>query len=233
VAPGRIQAEYFDNGPQFTAYYDTTPANEGGAFRNTMVDIENSVVGGYNVGWLVRGEWMSYTVNVAESGVYRVDWRVASAAPGGQVMLLMDNVLLVGPVAVPVTGGWQSFVTATDSALVSITAGTRVFKVFVWSAGFNLDYFDLVKVSSSTSVVPSVTTQTITYALIGNSVCEPGEDCFNAPSDCKSSTSGATSKRYCCSGNMPAGYLTGKGWSTAAGKAQCTPPPRDVLPSPK
>src|SRR5258708_5262982 len=58
--PGLWQAEAFDNGGEGVAYHDTTAVNEGGAFRNTGVDIEPTldVGGGYNVGWTHAGEWL-------------------------------------------------------------------------------------------------------------------------------------------------------------------------------
>src|SRR5262249_32421124 len=61
--PGIIQAENFDNGGQGVAYYDTTPGNTGGAFRNTDVDISTTTDpggGGYNVGWIAATEWLNY-----------------------------------------------------------------------------------------------------------------------------------------------------------------------------
>src|SRR5689334_23968636 len=38
--PGTIQLENYDTGGEGAAYHDTTPANEGGAYRSDAVDIE-------------------------------------------------------------------------------------------------------------------------------------------------------------------------------------------------
>ena len=35
-----IEAEAFDNGGEGVSFFDATPGNEGGAYRNTSVDIE-------------------------------------------------------------------------------------------------------------------------------------------------------------------------------------------------
>ena len=45
----------------YNAFYDTTPGNTGGAFRNDAVDIEPTTDngGGFNVGWVVAGEWLA------------------------------------------------------------------------------------------------------------------------------------------------------------------------------
>src|SRR5437016_223918 len=60
-----IQAENYDVGGEGVAYHDTTTGNTGGQFRSDDVDIETSgdAGGGYNVGWIVDGEWLEYTVN--------------------------------------------------------------------------------------------------------------------------------------------------------------------------
>ena len=79
--PGVLQAENFDEGGSGVAYADTTSGNEGGELRATDVDIESTADagGGYNVGWISPGEWLSYTVNVVTAGSYtlRIQGRVA------------------------------------------------------------------------------------------------------------------------------------------------------------
>ena len=67
AVPGTIQAEDFDNGGEGVGYHDTDATNNGGAYRQTGVDIESSSAGGYDVGWIASGEWMNYTVNVASA----------------------------------------------------------------------------------------------------------------------------------------------------------------------
>jgi hypothetical protein len=146
VAPGRIEAEYFD----VNGYYDTTPLNLGGAFRKQEgVDIEatNDLDGIFNVGWMRSGEWLQYTVNVLQTGNYRAEFRVASQNGGGQLLLLMDNYGQVGPINIIPTNNWQNFVTLQPSNLFYVTSGVRVFKIFVFTAGCNLNYFNLIKVT--------------------------------------------------------------------------------------
>ncbi len=40
-------------------------------------------------------------------------------------------------------------------------------------------------------------------ACDGDGACEPGEDCNNCPSDCRSKVNGNPSSRYCCDGDLP------------------------------
>src|SRR5690606_4895947 len=84
--PGTIDAAHFDHGGEGQAYHDTTPGNEGGAFRNTDVDLQQASVGGYNVGWTDAGEWLRYTVNVTAAGKYTTQLQVASVG-GGKMQL--------------------------------------------------------------------------------------------------------------------------------------------------
>ena len=67
LVPGSIQAEDFDIGGEGVAYHDTDAVNSGGVYRSTGVDVQatGDSGGGYNVGWVKAGEWLTYTVNVA------------------------------------------------------------------------------------------------------------------------------------------------------------------------
>ena len=51
--PGTIEAENFDEGGASVVYFDTTPGNRGGAYRQTDVDIEATTDsgGGWDIGW--------------------------------------------------------------------------------------------------------------------------------------------------------------------------------------
>src|SRR5437868_8605 len=83
--PGTIKAENFDQGGEGIAYHDTTSGNLGGQYRATDVDIEASSLGGYDVGWIATGEWLSYSVNVAAAGAYIIRLQVASPHSSGQL----------------------------------------------------------------------------------------------------------------------------------------------------
>ena len=135
--PGTIQAEDFDNGGEGVAYHDSGPNNAGGAYRQTGVDIEAAAGGGYDVGWISAGEWMNYTVNVAATGSYTVQVRIAS--PSGATMHVGFN----GPsnvwqtLSLPATGGWQAWTTVSFTA--TIGAGTQLMTLYADTAGYNVD----------------------------------------------------------------------------------------------
>ncbi len=133
--PGVIQAEDFDVGGEGVSYHDGDRGNEGGAYRQTDVDIENSndAGGGANVGWIGAGEWLAYTVNVARAGTYRLDARVAASGEGGTLHVDVDGMNATGSLTIPNTGGWQAWTTV--SATATLPAGIHVVRVSFDAAG--------------------------------------------------------------------------------------------------
>src|SRR5499427_10120533 len=138
VLPGTIEAENFDDGGQSVAYYDTTPGNSGGVYRQTDVDLEatTDAGGGYDVAKTRAGEWLQYTVNVGATGTYALDLRVASLSTGGTVRVDVDGVDVTGPLTVPNTGDWQAWTTLHKDGLV-LQAGQRSVRLVFVTAGTN------------------------------------------------------------------------------------------------
>lgn len=124
--PGIIEAEDFDLGINGQSYLDCDASNNGGAYRDTGVDIQASTESGFNVGWMCEGEWIEYTAHVETAGEYRADVRVASLSTGGSFHIEVDGVDLTGPITAPATGGWQNWVTA--SGTLSLEAGEQVLR---------------------------------------------------------------------------------------------------------
>jgi len=131
-----VQAENFDEGGASIAYFDTTPGNAGNIYRATDVDLEASadVGGGYHVMKTRAGEWLKYTVNVAAAGIYPLGIRIANIGTGGTFHVEVDGVDKTGPIAVPDTGGWQSWQTLTTSG-IAFAAGPHVIRLSFDSAG--------------------------------------------------------------------------------------------------
>jgi len=138
LIPGTVQAEDFDNGGQNVAYYDTTAGNNYGAYRSTDVDIETSGGGGYDVARTKVGEWLKYSVNVATTGTYQFQARVASLGAGAVIRVSVDGTDVTGTsgISIPDTGGWQTY-TTTAARDVSLTAGQHVIRIYFATAGSN------------------------------------------------------------------------------------------------
>ena len=158
AVPGTIEAERFGPGGRGVSYADTTPGNAGGQYRATDVDIEQTADagGGYNLGWLRAGEWTAYALDVRAEGSYTLEARVASRGPGGTFHVEIDGVDRSGPLTIPDTGGWQSWVTLTRAGL-ALQAGARRLRIVIdgggpWGDAGNINYLRL-----STALPPAAT----------------------------------------------------------------------------
>lgn len=162
--PGIVQAEDFDNGGEGIAYHDTdSSTNVMGAYRSSPsgVDIETcgDVGSGYNVGYTWAGEWLEYTVNVATTGRYAVEARVAyaMAGAGGTFHVEFDDSDKTGTLAIPTTGGWQTYQTVRKSG-ITLNAGQHVMrlKMDTAAAGGGSGNFNYLQVSSDAPPTVSI-----------------------------------------------------------------------------
>ena len=94
-----------------------------------------------DLGWTAAGQWFRYTVNVATAGTYKVSFLVASPTAVGDAFHLSSasGTNLTGSVAVPATGGYQTW--ATVKANVTLPAGTQTLTLNEDAAGWNIDSF--------------------------------------------------------------------------------------------
>ena len=134
----RVEAEDYQD------YYDLTPGNTGGEYRNDDVDIglSEDVGGGYTVGWIDTGEWLTYDLDIPEDGIYQVVARVASDFDTTHSLDISidDQTTTIGFEA---TGGWQAWEDAVSGDL-ELTAGSHELRLDMGSSGFNLNYIDLI-----------------------------------------------------------------------------------------
>jgi hypothetical protein len=150
TVPGRIQAEDYNYGGEGVAYHDTTPGNEGGAYRNDDVDIE--AAGGItNVGWIRDGEWLSYTATVGQSGTYIMTASVASPNSGRTAALSVGG-SQAATIAVPNTGSFSAFTTV--SVPVTLPAGVHTLTLAFSGDGQNLDWIDFAASGAGPAAAP-------------------------------------------------------------------------------
>ena len=92
------------------------------------------------MGWTAAGQWFKYTVQVATAGTYTVSFRVAAPAAVADALHIANSAgtNLTGAVAVPATGGYQTWTTVT--ANVTLPAGAQTLTVDQDAAGWNLHY---------------------------------------------------------------------------------------------
>ncbi|WP_169513355.1 Ig-like domain-containing protein [Flexithrix dorotheae] len=156
--PGIVEAEDFDvqliSGE---AYFDSDAGNNGAAYRDEEIDIENTtdVGGGYNIGWIQAGEWMEYTINVANAGSYTIEARVASNNGDGSFNISFENGATTGNYAVGNTGGWQSWTSISKTA-VTLEAGEQIMRIDIAEGGFNLNNITFTHEGSSNIPVTGI-----------------------------------------------------------------------------
>ncbi len=165
--PGVVYASDFDMGRNGIAYYDTeagnyelstgefTPWNSGWSYRNDGVDVERSTddvnSNGYNVGFMEGGEWMQYTVDVMEEGVYEVKIRYAAGTGNGRFHLATDNGILMEEKRLASTLGWSNWRTyELDNIVLTENDNKLIFHVD--QSGFNLSSMEFIKVGEIADV---------------------------------------------------------------------------------
>jgi len=104
--------------------------------------------GGQDVGWIDAGDWMAYNnINFPTSGLYKIEYRVASPSGSKLSADLNAGTIQLGSVSIPATGGWQNWTTVSHT--VNINAGTYNFGVFAQASGWNINWIRITKVSAA------------------------------------------------------------------------------------
>jgi endoglucanase len=105
----------------------------------------SDVGGGKSVGYIDTGDWMSYPeVTIPSTGLYRVEYRVASQSGGGSLQLeKAGGSPVYGRLSIPATGGWQTWVTVSHT--VNLNAGPNVFGILATGGGWNFNWFRITK----------------------------------------------------------------------------------------
>lgn len=124
--PGKMEAEefYFQSG----------------------MEIENCIdIGfGQNLSFLDAEDYAEYTIDVAQSGVYQIDYRTASNGSTGALQLFTlddnGNTSFIHGVTFPQTGGWQTWETTGKTAFLE--AGRQNIRIKIVQSNFNLNWIE-------------------------------------------------------------------------------------------
>lgn len=150
--PGRLEFEDFDKGGESFTYHDSDSKDEGNVgYRpdNGGVDIVGGIEGAdsYAIGYTAQGEWMEYTVNVTEAGIYAFDLYAASGISGSGISLSIDQgngLQAIGSASIPVIkdSDWSAYTTIHGICSVPLTVGEHILRVSITGAYCNLDRID-------------------------------------------------------------------------------------------
>lgn len=145
--PTTVEAENYD---EFTAngqgrtYNDLSSDNSGSTYRDDGVDIVAATVGEFALTDLEQGEWTTYTCNVPELGLYRLEILYASDNDNGAITFsTSEQGAVTLPINLPSTGGVDVWETYSHSSVLFLTKGIHVFKVMIsgTSNSFKLNSF--------------------------------------------------------------------------------------------
>jgi len=164
--PGTIQGENFDSGAESITYHDSDSQNQGSgaSYRSDAgsVDIE-SISGGYAIGWTHAGEWLEYTVDVKEAGLYEYDAYFASQDGGGAFSIALSEESgltdLTGVVPVVKTSNWSTYKIQHGRLTKELKEGQQVLRFIVNSGdlAFNFDKIILRRVDVDNTMSVSLT----------------------------------------------------------------------------
>jgi hypothetical protein len=179
VIPGRLRCAYYDFGGEGVAYHDFDLVNHGSgelnplngtylhAFRvdeavdttytkndgtdNNPYNFVEPELGMLYVGWTEPGEWINYTVEVKQTGVYTVSFFYTSNR-GGEISLSVNDVDVTGPIQIQSTyraedplgwRQWHHWNRMDAIAQIKLEAGIQVLTLHtVSNGGMNYAYFD-------------------------------------------------------------------------------------------
>ncbi|MDX1908897.1 MAG: glycosyl hydrolase [Bacteroidia bacterium] len=143
VIPGQVQAGQFDifegGLGQGISYLDLTPENQGDARLSEYVDVSAHPTEGMVVGWISAGEWMEYTVNVQQAGLYNLSFRYASdnTSGGGPLRIESDGLVVKSGITVARTNGWNTWANKSVPN-IPLKSGKQVLRLFFEQGECNL-----------------------------------------------------------------------------------------------
>ena len=167
--PGTIYLSDYDLGKNNFAYYDVDVAddrangsgfqawNSGWQYRNDGVDIEtnndNINSNGHHVGFVHKGEWIKYTINVKEDGAYKASARYSAESDGGQFHLSINGEDITTTQTISKSGGWFNFTNHPDITDILLDKGEHSFKIhFDSDTPFNIGSLQFIKTGEASSV---------------------------------------------------------------------------------
>lgn len=136
--PGQIQAEDFS-------------VNNGFALEDCT-----DRYGGKNTSYASAGDYLDYQVHVLNTGIYKLDYRVATQYSGAQIVFQVgdgETFTSVDTLTFEPTGGWQSW--ETQSTSVRLEEGYYFIRLLIKRGEHNLNWFEF-DLTTSSQVDPTV-----------------------------------------------------------------------------
>jgi hypothetical protein len=103
----------------------------------------SDIGGGQNVGYQDVGDWMDYSVTIANPGTYTVRFRVATMVSGARFQVRRTNGTILRTMDVPATGSYQTWQTITTT--LTLPAGTQTLRIqtTLSPGGWNFNWWEI------------------------------------------------------------------------------------------
>lgn len=102
---------------------------------------------GMAVGYTQAGEWLKYSVSVAESGEYEITGNVAGTNGTGSFVLYMDGTKIGDEIVAPKGADYDAY-SEVSGGKVNLTAGAHELKLEIVNDWINIDWVEFSKVST-------------------------------------------------------------------------------------
>lgn len=118
-------------------------AEDYSAMAGITTQTTTDVSAGLNITNIEAADWMDYTLNVQNSGNYRIEYRIASFA-GGKMELRKSTGLVLSSLTINPTGGAQKWETLADT--IPLAAGKQTLRLFAVTGGWNINWLNLIRI---------------------------------------------------------------------------------------
>lgn len=145
--PGTLQFEDFDGGGEGFTFHDSDTQDEGKANYRTDNEGVDIVTGnnGYALGYTASGEWLEYTVDVQQEGIYSFEAYASKGNDGNAgftISLVTDGQntkLATATVTKTDDGQWSAYKKFTGTFSKPLPAGKQILRVTIDGPYINLD----------------------------------------------------------------------------------------------
>ncbi len=168
--PGIIEAENFDQGAKDVAYHDSDSRNSGDAdYRPDAPGVDIIKTGdGYAIGSAKTDEWLDYSVDVKEAGLYSIDIDVA--AEKGGLIHFAENTLgnmnfIADIIRIPKTGKADNFETVHIRMTRPLQTGNQIFTLHIDEGEMSIDKITFTPLEIDNTMKIAVTAEEKTIVV--------------------------------------------------------------------
>ena len=176
--PGIIECEDFDAGAEGMSFHDSDYVNEGDVkdYRDNGGGVD--LVKGNNgcvIGYTAQGEWLEYTVNVAQAGEYEYEATVSSGNDNSAFSISVINdkgMTQLAKVNVPKTGDndWSKYKTVKGKLSQPLEAGEQILRITIEGPYANIDKIEFKGTETSINTITVDDSDEPAYNLAGQKV---------------------------------------------------------------